>query len=319
MLRAAGVEEFDEQVYRALLRKPSTSLAELAVACGSGPSRVRGALLRLEDQRLVRRTPQRGFVPVAPEVALVALIQRREAELGVVRADVLELAEMFRTGRLEGHPAELVEVVTGADAILRRARELNDGSQEEILAFDKPPYMFQPDDREIDAERPLLQRGVAARAIYSREAVETPQRPAILSRLAALGEEARILPKLPFKLRIYDRRVAIVPLTTDEHATESVAIVHRSGLLVALIALFEAYWDQAHPLVGDVEDRPAVLTDDDVEVLRLMNAGLKDEAIARQLGVSMRTVRRRVVHLMDLLHASTRFQAGAQATRRGWI
>jgi hypothetical protein len=43
--------------------------------------------------------------------------RRREAELGIVRADVLELAEMFRTGRLEGHPAELVEVVTGADAI----------------------------------------------------------------------------------------------------------------------------------------------------------------------------------------------------------
>jgi DNA-binding CsgD family transcriptional regulator len=280
---------------------------------------VRSALLRLEDQRLVRRTPQRAFVPVAPEVALVALIRRREAELGVVRADVLELAEMFRTGRLEDHPAELVEVVTGADAILRRAHELNDGSQEEILAFDKPPYMFQPDDREIDSERPLLQRGVVARAIYSREAFDTPHRSAILSRLAALGEEARILPELPFKLRIYDRRVAIVPLTTDEHATESVAIVHPSGLLVALIALFEAYWDQAHPLVGDVTDRPAVLTDDDVEVLRLMNAGLKDEAIARQLGVSMRTVRRRVVHVMDLLHASTRFQAGAQATRRGWI
>lgn len=319
MLQAAGVEEFDELVYRALLRKPSASLAELAAACDGGPSRVRGALLRLEDQRLVRRTPQRSFVPVAPEVALVALIRRREAELGVVRADVLELAEMFRTGRLEGHPAELVEVVTGADAILRRARELNDGSQEEILAFDKPPYLFQPDDREVDAEQPLLQRGVVARAIYSLEAFEAPQRPAILSRLAALGEEARIMPTLPFKLRIYDRRVAIVPLTTDEHAGESVAVVHRSGLLVALVALFEAYWDQAHPLGGEVGGRPGVLTDDDVEVLRLMNAGLKDEAIARQLGVSMRTVRRRVVHLMDLLHASTRFQAGAQAVRRGWI
>ena len=181
--------------------------------------------------------------------------------------------------------------------------------------------MFEPDDREVDLEEPLLRRGVVARGIYCREAFETPHRAAIVARLAALGEEARVLPDLPFKLRIYDHRVALVPLTTDEHATESVAVVHPSGLLVALIALFEAYWERAHPIDSHArtEDRPGDLTDDHLEVLVLMNAGLKDEAIARQLGVSMRTVRRRVLQIMDLLHASTRFQAGAQAIRRGWI
>lgn len=319
MLQAAGVEEFDEQIYRALLRRPSATLTDLAATNRSSPSRTRSALLRLEELGLVRRSARREFVPVAPDAALVALIQRREAELGAVRAEVMELAEDFRTGRIEAHPEGLIEVITGTEATSRRARELHDGAQSEILAFDKPPYAFEPGDHEMETERPLLQRGVVARVIYSQEAFDVPQRASILSRLAALGEEARILPELPFKLRVYDRRVGIVPLTTDENSTESVAVVHQSGLLTALTALFEAYWERAYPIAGDRTDRPAELTENDLTVLRMMSSGLKDEAIARQLGVSMRTLRRRVLRVMDLLHASTRFQAGAQAARRGWI
>ena len=38
-----------------------------------------------------------------------------------------------------------------------------------------------------------------------------------------------------------------------------------------------------------------------------------------QLGVSLRTVRRRVADLMDELGAATRFQAGMEAARRGLV
>ena len=46
-------------------------------------------------------------------------------------------------------------------------------------------------------------------------------------------------------------------------------------------------------------------------MLRLLVAGLKDEAIARYLGCSLRTVRRRVAGLMEHYGADTRFQLGA--------
>ena len=47
--------------------------------------------------------------------------------------------------------------------------------------------------------------------------------------------------------------------------------------------------------------------------------GAKDEQLARTLGLSLRTVRRRVAELLDELEASSRFQAGVEAVRRGWI
>ncbi|CAL9532836.1 helix-turn-helix domain-containing protein [Streptomyces sp. enrichment culture] len=55
------------------------------------------------------------------------------------------------------------------------------------------------------------------------------------------------------------------------------------------------------------------------ELLRLLAAGLKDEAIARRLGVHVHTARRRISRLLEALEARTRFQAGARATARGWL
>jgi len=54
-------------------------------------------------------------------------------------------------------------------------------------------------------------------------------------------------------------------------------------------------------------------------LLTLLASGRTDEAAARQIGVSVRHLRRRVARLMDLLGASSRFEAGAEAARRGWI
>ena len=50
-----------------------------------------------------------------------------------------------------------------------------------------------------------------------------------------------------------------------------------------------------------------------------MAAGVTDEAAANRLGVSLRTVRRRVADLMERLDASSRFEAGLKAGRRGWL
>jgi DNA-binding NarL/FixJ family response regulator len=55
------------------------------------------------------------------------------------------------------------------------------------------------------------------------------------------------------------------------------------------------------------------------QVLTLLAAGLKDEAIARRLGTTTRTVRRLVQEAMTALDARSRFNVGVEASRRGWI
>ena len=64
--------------------------------------------------------------------------------------------------------------------------------------------------------------------------------------------------------------------------------------------------------------RPAV-PDWAPEVLGLLGQGLTDHTVARRLGVSERTIGRRVTHLQALLGSSSRFQLGVEAARRGLV
>ncbi|MGH1556151.1 response regulator transcription factor [Streptomyces sp. L7] len=85
----------------------------------------------------------------------------------------------------------------------------------------------------------------------------------------------------------------------------------------ALQKLFELAWQQAAPL-----GRPAgngELSEDEQALTRLLAAGLKDEAVARHLGISLRTLRRRVSDLQERLGAASRFQLGLRAAQRGWL
>lgn len=55
------------------------------------------------------------------------------------------------------------------------------------------------------------------------------------------------------------------------------------------------------------------------QLLMLMHTGAIDEAIARELGVSARTVHRRITRLQNLLGVRSRFQLGVIACQRGWV
>jgi DNA-binding NarL/FixJ family response regulator len=61
------------------------------------------------------------------------------------------------------------------------------------------------------------------------------------------------------------------------------------------------------------------LSHQDVELLRLLAGGLPLDAVARRMGKSERTVRRRVRGICDQLGLRTSIQAVAWAARRGLV
>lgn len=110
-----------------------------------------------------------------------------------------------------------------------------------------------------------------------------------------------------------------VPATGPRGVTGS-DVVHPSGLLDALVELYEAHWARAEPLgVPAPVDGDEGPSREAAALLTMLRAGLKDQAMARQLGLGTRTATRRIATLMDRLDAKTRFQAGVEAGARGWI
>ena len=87
----------------------------------------------------------------------------------------------------------------------------------------------------------------------------------------------------------------------------------------ALTLLLVGVWETAWPVPG-LAGRPYDAgTGGQRLLLSQLAGGAKDEQIARAMGLSVRTVRRRVADLLDELGVSSRFQAGAEAVRRGWL
>ncbi len=135
------------------------------------------------------------------------------------------------------------------------------------------------------------------------------------------GERYRVVPSLPFKLIIVDRRIAILPLTVTK-PDGNVLLVRASALLDALAVVFDMFWERAAPITfsatsaSRIGDPARGLSREVDEVLPLLAAGLNDKSIAHQLDYSLRTLERRVVEIMESLGARTRFQAGWLAALR---
>lgn len=321
-LKVLGLTGLEERVYLAMVREPGLSAAALARAAGVEPERMQRAVGRLVRLRLVRREPGGGdgFVPAPPDMALSALVHRCQAELAHIPAVAEQLVATFREGSLQADPGGLLEVVRGQDEVADRFQSMLERAQVELLILDSPPYSPSRSECEVRWEETLLRRGVRCRVVYAQAALEVPGRAQIVQRLVALGERARVLPRIPIKLAVVDGRTALLPLGIAPDAGRQCAIVvYRSALLSALGALFGALWDNATPLPSGGPPSEADVSPETERMLFLLAAGLKDEVIARQLAISPRTVRRRLAQLQGRLGARTRFQAGLQAAKRGWL
>uniref|UniRef100_UPI000E3E4FA8 helix-turn-helix transcriptional regulator n=1 Tax=Allorhizocola rhizosphaerae TaxID=1872709 RepID=UPI000E3E4FA8 len=234
----------------------------------------------------------------------------RAAELDRARAAAGPLSELFAAAQTGG--TDQVEVLHGSAALGRWFVRLQQEAREEVTTLDRPPYALTTSN---PVESQLLARGVSYRAVYAPEALEWPGVLGDIRGLVRQGEQARVLPGLRIKLAIADRRIALMPLSLDFSDVRAV-VIRPSALLDGLLDYWEMCWQAAIPLEAPEHD---ALSEDDRMLLTLLVSGLKDEAIARQLGWSLRTMRRRMSRLNELLGAANRFQAGVIAARRGLL
>lgn len=316
LLGGLGVSETEEVTYRALVRSGPSTLATLAERAQLSRESLRRMLPSLEELGLVSRLPGRPLRLTAtpPGVALDALAARRQDEVASSRAAAGVLVAEAAVATVE-RPEELLEVITGGDAIAQRFYQLHEAAQHQVLGLVKPPFAIDTARPNVTQEA-AMRRGVTVRCVYCPTSFESPSMLANVQRATAHGEIARIA-DIPTKLTVIDAKFALLPLTSRSVTVDSALIVHSSALLDALIALFEVLWRTAAPLdlatATPEASRPDTLEHD---MVSLLATGMQDEAVARQLGVSTRTLQRKLQTLFDQLDSRTRFQAGFRAATR---
>jgi hypothetical protein len=183
------------------------------------------------------------------------------------------------------------------------------------VCFLRPDQWRFPSESEMAvAVGTAVREGRRVRAIYPARAMT--EAPEMLRTRAEIGEEIRVVPSILTRLVIVGPRRAIVPEPLGAGADTRVVI--RQASIVGIVqAWFDQLWEGAH----HIDARAGRLAEQDHRRMLLAELadGVKDEQIARNLDVSLRTVRRRVASLMTELGVDTRFQAGVEAVRRGWL
>ena len=310
LFRDAGLNDAEARVYRTLLDLPDSDAATLAWRLDCPPTAV---------ERHLRRLARRGFTlsdaeptryrAVDPTLALHRSATRREQAL---------LRELIGVGRVT---AALPDVARATADDQRRRHQVTppvtvlDPADVHRISADLAATATTSLRRiitRIDTSEPASSGAVEQRTLYRRALLDDDTIYDRARRDILRGADVRVLPDPAIDLIVIDDHTAIL------RGAGLALVLHPSPLLDLALRYFDHAFERAVPL-GDADNAETTwrIADDDRELLRLLSAGLKDQAIARHLGIGLRTVVRRIGNLARNLDAETRFQLGVQARARG--
>jgi DNA-binding CsgD family transcriptional regulator len=268
------------------------------------------------DQRLVRA--------VHPAIAMRRLLDRQHRQLSALQADLAGSWERFAAlvgptaglgeGTLEGEdvhavrdPAEMARLAAGLYRSPRRLLRATFNARSGHNPTSQGTLLPPPD---------AITAGVEFRMLYDAEHAADKWGSYSIEESVRAGEQARIRRSVPVKMMHVDDCVALV--TIDRTGAGGALHIQSPALLHLLAEWFDALW--AAPDTTTIGDAaPAELSAIRHKVLSLLAAGLTDEAIARQTGTAVRTIRRHVGAILEILQVESRFAAGVAAAKRGWL
>ncbi|PFG41446.1 sugar-specific transcriptional regulator TrmB [Isoptericola jiangsuensis] len=315
---ALGLDGQVLEVYRHLVTRRSAAPDELAAALGRRATGVRHDLVDLERRGLVARSSsdRDRFTASPPDMAIGALLVEHHDALRRAELELGELSALYRAS--SGHGlADVVDVVDGRAAVAQRFTQLQRGATHEVVAFVRTDVVAAAPGTDEDR---ALERGVDYRVVVERDVLDRPGFVDDAREGLRRGEQVRVAATLPIRMLAVDRRIAMLPMRTGDGTEGTGALlVHESALLDVLLEHFESVWRSAAHLLPQGTTATSVLDAVDVDVLTLLLTGLTDRAIGSHLGLSVRTVQRRVRIMMDRAQAGSRVQLGYEAGRRGWV
>jgi len=297
-----GVSADADLVYRCLSSFGPRRVDAIAADLGLAARRVRAALDELENYDIAQAGGEAQVWRASPVDVAVTTLRRRALRRTIACAD--GGGGPFRQ---RDRPVTAWRL-PDRTATRRRISELVAVESAEHLAMN-PEQVFGVDTLAIATpmDAALLRRRVRLRSLgrppadgdrSSRHAVE----------FARLGGEYRETSWLPYKLMVFDRRVALVavdPLDLDAGTWE----IDDPAAVASLVTLFGRHWgDATDPRRNGV---PAVvLTQREKAVIALLAEGYTDAAAAQHLGMSLRSVTYLLRGLMDRFGVDNRFQLG---------
>lgn len=315
------------ELYRFAIANPGWNTADASDALGYPRRDIDAALTDLQARRLVSSAANghSGYVAVSPDVAIADLVDEDERAILHLRTSVanrrrelMSLVPTFLEARKFTSATSPVEILEDPAMVQRLLIELGRDVTEQVL-MSQPGQGSTADVQEDNVRKDveLLEKGVQRRTLYhasTRDHVPTRKAVAAIERA---GGEFRVLPYMPLRMLIFDKKLALVARHLHENDKAGL-VIRDSNLVQILTRFFDFAWDLAESFDVETSEK-SPLSSRQQSILNGLAVGYSDEVIARRLDINVRTCRRDIAWMLEQLGADSRFQAGLKARDAGWI
>lgn len=313
-----GLSRDAEVVYRAMLCRARWRIDQLQDAVAVPAADVPEHLRQLISDGLVVNSADQpdAYRAVEPVLALPELAAKcfRRSDDDAVRTRFGGINELIK---LQDRCAELrreTREPRGLDAMAVAVERIVTRATSRVTML-LPRYAAGAVEFSKHLAEAVLRRNAELRQVWAVDFASSGQAAEHARWLHSKSAGPRFVPRVPVRAVLVDRSAGVV---LDEH--DNVRVERDECALSELLATADHLWDQG------VEPRQPVAVCDGQHgterlpaVLRLLAEGHTDDAVARRLGVSVRTIRNDVAATMRVLEARSRFQAGVTAARLGLI
>ncbi|MFG2174051.1 LuxR C-terminal-related transcriptional regulator [Streptomyces niveus] len=277
----------------------------------------------LVDMALVHPDPldEAWMCPVPPSAALAHLLQPIAREIHErVRLSASLVDSLAPLSAVVAEDPNLsITTLDGQVLIDAKVGEAARAATREILTV-QPGFSRERKLMMAGLSRSLaaIERGARLRHLYQHPARYSPHIKEYLEQVPADRLEVRTVEQTVERLIIVDRTVAFIPASANRHTALE---IRHPALITYLVQVYEVLWSQATPMT----ERPPVLSPDAAVtsvqrgIARLLAEGITDEAVARRMGISVRTCRAHIAKLMQALDASSRTHLGVLLIQSGLV
>ncbi|MFJ2881465.1 LuxR C-terminal-related transcriptional regulator [Streptomyces sp. NPDC086796] len=320
-------DELVLRVYEFTLSHEPATPTQVATALHIPVPEVKQAVDLLCNLRLLRYSETfDSFRAICPETAqneLVIPLQQavndKRRELAGIHQQLHTLSGIFSSLRRSRQSSDrVVLLLDPQQASLHLADSLHHCTSEVLamqLFVGGPRQSFPP------AELAKTSNGVPIRLVCPHSARAKAATRTQLRQMVDSGARVRTTNHIFDNLVLVGDEVAFVAhQSSDENAVApSIIAVYEPVIISLLLRLYEFAWQGGTDFDADAVSYGETLTDLNAGIIDLMAQGLKDEVVARRIGMGSRTFRRHMSSIMEKLGASSRFQAGVVAARAGLI
>ena len=308
----------DLALYRSVLNRSTVEATELRSRAALIPAAGVEAVDRLLAFGLLR--PARGK-PGMLEVnsphseapakldAMLHEARARQASLDAIRDELIALGKVYRPAASPSSDGS-VELLTELADVLGCITEFAASAMREIRT--SQPGGARKDEiltESLDRTERALNRGVRMRTIYQHTARFSSATVRYVEQVTQLGAEIRTVGDGFMQMLAFDDTVAVLAVQSNPNAA---LVVREPNLIAFAIAAFERAWTTAKPFPRDYRQDQVIAISEEMklDIVRMLIEGMEDRAIARRMGISLRTCQRHVSEVMDRLGARSRLQAG---------